>query len=643
MSGFVWKPSEEYIDNARVTEFQKFVRCESYDELEKKSRQDIGWFWDNVVKFLKLEFFKPYTKVYDDSKGIEWTTWFVGGKVNITYNCLDKHLKIRNTQAALIHEKEDGTVETLTYEQLYIEVSKLTAAMSMAGIKKGDRIGLFMPLCTESIVAFLACCRIGAVLNPIFSGYGSDAVAVRLQDCDTKMVFCCDGFVRRKQVVDQYSAAVEAIKKTPSVKKLVVVRKVGSNLKLDSARDVYYHDFVADMPPTYKCEQTDSEDPFMIIYTSGTTGKPKGSVHVHGGFLAKIAEEVAFQTDLHEGERLCWLTDLGWIMGPWEIVGVLANGGTLVTYEGSIDTPDSNRVFALVEKHKINALGIAPTATRLLKKFGEDFTKKYDLSSLRIFGSTGEVWDPESYMWLFKYVGGGRCPIINLSGGTEVGACFLSPHPVYPLKVCSLGHPCLGMDADVVDDNCKPVRGSVGELVCRKPWPGMTRGLWNAPERFIEAYWSRWKGVWYHGDFASVDSEGYWYLHGRSDDTIKVAGKRVGPAEIESALAKHPAVLESAAVGVPDELKGETVVAFVVLKDASQFSEKLREELKQSVADQLGKPMKPKDVKFVTALPKTRNAKILRRVIRARYLGKPIGDVSNLENPATVDEISKAK
>ena len=386
-------------------------------------------------------------------------------------------------------------------------------------------------------------------------------------------------------------------------------------------------------------ERTDAEDPFMIVYTSGTTGRPKGAVHSHGVNPVKAAQDLAFGFDLKEPDTLYWVTDMGWMMGPWEVLGSTTLGATMLLYDGALDYPGPDRLWSLVERHGVTVLGVSPTLVRLLMRHGDQPVTQHDVSSLRILGSTGEPWNPDPWMWFFETVGKGQLPIINYSGGTETSGGILMGNLLTPMKPCAFSGPAPGMAADVVDDQCNPVRGRVGELVLREPWMGMTRGFWKDPERYLQTYWSRFPDVWVHGDWAAIDEDGLWYILGRSDDTIKVAGKRIGPAEIESVLVGHPAVSEAAAIGIPDELKGEMLVCFCVLKPGTDASDALSRELREWVAQSLGKAMRPELVRFVRDLPKTRNAKVMRRVIRAAYLRRDPGDLSALENPQAVEEI----
>ncbi len=641
---FAFVPSPELVAKSNVQRFMNKHGIEDYAELISRSTDDIEWFWDAIVKDLQVEFFKPYERVLDASTGMAWAKWFVGGKLNLAHNCLDRHARsARRDKPALIWEGEDGAVRRLTYRELAEGTNRLANAFKRLGVALGDRVGVFLPMIPETAMALLACAKIGAIFIPIFSGFGTQAVAARLNDCQAKLLLTADGFYRKGQQVPMKETADEAVANCQSLQRVIVFRRLGREIRWDKERDLDWSELVSRESTECPSQPLDSETPFMVIYTSGTTGKPKGAVHVHGGFLVKIAQEVAHQTDLHGDDILFWFTDMGWIMGPWEVVGGLALEGTLFFYEGAPDYPQSDRLWTLIERHKITTLGLSPTLVRTLMRYGTEPLKKHNLTSVRILGSTGEPWDPTSWRWCLENVGEGRCPIINLSGGTEIGACFLSALPITPLKPCALVGPALGMAIDVVDSQGRPVReGEVGELICRKPWPAMTRGLWQDPQRYLKTYWSRWPDVWVHGDWASIDADGYWFLHGRSDDTLKIAGKRVGPAEFEAVLVSHLAVSEAAAIGVPHELKGETVWCYVILKPGNQTSEALKTELRRLVADRLGKPFAPTRICFVSQLPKTRNAKILRRAVRAAALGQDPGDLSNLENPQALEEIKRA-
>ncbi len=636
-----WEPTESYIEQANVTRLMRAHGIDSIDELRKRSVEDVEWFWGAVVDDLGIEFSAPYSKVLDLSDGAPWAKWFVDGKINLTVNCVDRHARSEKASTtALISEREDGEVSSYTYSELSAEVDRFANALRANGIGKGDAVAVFMPMIAEAVIAFYAIAKIGAVYLPIFSGFAPSAVAVRVRDAEAKILITADGSPRRGKQVPMKPGADEAVEQCPTVEKVVVFERMGMDVPMKEGRDVFWSEFISGHDGAAEACDTESEDRFMLAYTSGTTGNPKGAVHVHGGFLVKIASEVAYQTDLHDGETLYWVTDMGWIMGPWEVVGGGALGVTVVLFEGAPNYPDEGRVWASVEKFGVNALGISPTLIRGLKTAGEEPIKKHDISSLRILASTGEPWNPEPYNWLSQTVADGKVPIINLSGGTEVGACFLSPHPVEPIKECSLGGASLGMDIDVFDPEGNPIVDEVGELVCKQPWPGMTRGVWKDPERYMETYWSFYPGIWRHGDWAKVDSDGDWFLLGRSDDAINVAGKRLGPAEVESVLISHEDVIESAVVGVPDETKGEAIWCFCVIKDGG--GEELSEELRSMVADELGKPFKPSRVVFVEALPKTRSAKILRRSVRAVALGDDPGDLSSAENPQALDSIKSA-
>lgn len=639
MDGIVWSPSEEQIERANVTRFMRAAGISSYEELVRRSQDEIEWFWDAVVTDLGIEFATPYTSVCDRSKGPQWATWFGGGTINVASNCVDRWAARTPEAVAVLWEGEDGTVRSWSYRELREQTDRLAHGLRSLGVHDGDRVGIFMPMSPEIVAAVMACAKLGAVYLPIFSGYAADAVATRLRDAEAKVLLTADGFTRRASLVRSKEVADTAASGSPTVEHVVVHSHIGrDDLPWTDGRDVRWEELAASQPDSFETPALDPEHALFLAYTSGTTGKPKGSVHVHGGFLVKVAEEVAYQTDVRAGDVLFWVSDLGWIMGPWEITGATALGATVFLFDGAPNHPEADRLWSMVERHRITALGISPTLIRALIPAGEEMARRHDLSSLRILGSTGEPWNPEPYLWFLRNVGGGRCPVINISGGTEVGACFLSPLPITSLKACTLRGPALGMAVDVWDADGRPVGpGEVGELVCKKPWPGMTRGIWKDPRRYLDAYWRRFPDVWVHGDWASVDEDGYWFLHGRSDDTLKVAGKRLGPSEVESALASHPAVAESAAVGVPDEVKGEAIWCFVVLKPPNDGSGELAAELEDVVADRLGRSFKPSRVLFVGELPRTRSAKIVRRALRAAVLGKDPGDLSSLENPSALD------
>lgn len=652
MKDIIWTPYGDYLTKSNISRFMQKHSIKTYDELIKRSTGDIEWFWDAALKDLGVEWFKPYTKVLDDSKGFPWAKWFVNGKINIVHNCIDRH--IHNPQSAIrnafIWEGDDGAVRKITYAELNKMTAQVANTLKSLGIKKGDMVGIYMPMIPEIVAAFFGCLKIGAVVIPIFSGFGSTALSTRLSDAGAKAIFTADGGLRRGKQIFLKKEVDIAAKDIPTLKNIIVVKRLGLPMTpMTKGRDLFWDEIVDKQPADCPTEVLDAEDISIIIYTSGTTGKPKGTVHTHAGCLAQMAKELGYYFDVKSDDTFFWFTDIGWMMGPWEMIGVSFFGATFVIYEGAPDFPKPDRLWDIIERHKINSLGISPTAIRLLITYGDEWLDKHNLSSLRMLGSTGEPWDDESYMWFFEKVGGKHCPIINISGGTEIVGCLLSPMPISELKPCTLRGPGLGMDIDVFDDTGNQIRGGIGHLVCKKPAPSMTKGFLNDPQRYLDTYFSKWKNiphlvgqVWYHGDWAKVDEDGFWFLFGRSDDTIKVAGKRTGPAEIESALIEHNLVAEAAAIGVPHEIKGETVVCFVVLNPGTIPSEALREELKAQIVKHLGKTLKPEALKFVKALPKTRSAKIVRGAIRRKYLGEPLGDISSVENQDTIEEISRA-
>lgn len=640
MSGYVWEPGPEVLERARVVRFMRRHGFDDYWAFQQRSQDDPEWFWAAAVEDLELDFRTSWERVLDDSRGPEWTTWFVGSTLNIAWNCVHRWAESRPDAEAAVFRGEDGERRTLTFAELSREVTRFAEGLARLGIREGDAVGLYLPMSLEVLIASNACAHLGAIQVPIFSGFAAHAVAARLADSDAKVVVTADGSYRRGREVPMKATVDEALAEAPSIEHVVVWGRLGLDVPMTEGRDHTWSDAVAGCPGELAPAWVDSEAPYLLAYTSGTTGKPKGVLHVQGGFLVSITREVAYQADAGHDDTILFSTDMGWIMGPWTVVGGGAVGARLVFMEGAPDRP-VDRLWRLVEEERATVLGCSPTLIRALLQHDEP---ESDLSSLRTIVTTGEPWNPEPYRWLFDEVGGGRCPIINCSGGTEVGACFLSPTPNVPIKSCSLGGPALGMAMDVVDAEGRSLlrTGEVGELVCRKPFPGMTRGIWKDPERYLDAYWRRLPGIWVHGDWASVDEDGSWFLHGRSDDTLNIAGKRIGPAELESAVVGHPAVAEAAAVGIPHEVKGEVAWVFCTLRSGTEPTEELAVEVGSTAADELGKAFRPERVIFVSALPKTRSAKIVRRAVRARALGEDPGDLSSLENPEVLDEIGRA-
>ncbi len=642
---FIWHPTAEYTERSHLKKFMDLHGIGSYEELQERSTTDVAWFTDAVLNYLDIQFHQPYSQVVDLSRGIPWPRWCVGGKLNIVYNCLDKWAANEESRGrpAIIWEGEEGGTRMLTYRELATEVGRCANALRSLGLGKGDGIGLFMPMVPEVCVALLAIARIGGVILPLFSGYGVSAIVSRLADAKARALVTADGFFRRGQVVPLKLTADQAIAQLPELEHMIVLARTGNTVSMRPGRDHWWHELVSSQPASSELEETDAEDRLMIIHTSGTTGKPKGAVHTHCSFPVKSAQDMAFGTDVHPGDVVYWMSDMGWMMGPWLIFGATLLGATCFIYDGAPDYPGPDRLWALVERHKITTLGISPSLIRALAIHGEEPVRKHDLSSIHLFASTGEPWNPAPWMWLFQVVGKRRRPIINYSGGTEIAGGILMGNPLLPLKPTAFSAPCPGMAADVVDVDGKSVREQVGELVIRAPWIGMTRGFWQDRERYLETYWSLFKDVWVHGDWAAIDKDGMWYILGRSDDTLKVAGKRIGPAEVESLLVNHPAVTEAAAIGVPHEIKGNEIVCFCVLAPGYDPNDSLRKELQAMVATEMGKPLTPREVRFVPDLPKTRNAKVMRRIIRSAFLGQDPGDTSSLLNPETVEQIRHAQ
>jgi acetyl-CoA synthetase len=636
-----WSPDAGQAAETNTARFMKEHGIEHFDELVSRSALEPEWFWEAVVRFLGLHFDPAWTAVRDTSRGHPWATWFVGAGFNLSVACVDRWAAEDPGRLAIRAQKESGETSELSYGELLEEVERLAGAMTSLGVAKGDAVAVYLPMSPEAVISLLAVSRIGAIFIPVFSGYAAEAVATRLDDPKPKLMICANGFERRGNLVDMKEMADRAAELAGGIVQMLVVDYVErSETPMTGGRDSWWHDVVPDserLPAT----RTWSEDPVLIAYTSGTTGRPKGAVHVQAGLTVKLAQEGAFQLDVKRDDVLMWATDMGWIMGPWMVVAGLANGAAIATYDGAPNHPGPDRIWQVASSLGLTILGLSPTLVRALQPHGVEEARKHDLSALRLFGSTGEPWNPEPWWWLFGEVGEGRRPIMNISGGTEVGACILSANLLQGIKPTALGKPALGMDADVYDDEGKPVRGEVGELVIRGSWPGMTRGFWGEPERYIATYWSRFEDTWVHGDWASVDQDGFWYLHGRSDDTLNIAGKRIGPAEVESVAVALEEVVMAAAIGIPDEMKGESIALFLVPAPGIVPDDELTSRVEEACDAGLGKAFRPKVIRWVEDLPRTRSQKIMRRVVKAMALGSDPGDLTSLENPEALTSLSQ--
>ncbi len=632
----VWSPTEEQARSSRLWRFMEQHGCASYAQLCQKAARDADWFWDALVKELGVVWSAPYDRVMDTSPGVAFTRWFPGGLLNAYESAVVKHRRSAPDRLAILGETESGTTRQLTYAQLEDAVERTAAGLHAIGVERGVAVGLYLPMVVENAVALLACTKLGAVAVPLFSGFGVEAIRQRLADADARVLITADGAIRRGRPVLMKPVADQAAAGLPHLARLVVVPCAGVDVPIDARRDVTWESIAS--PLRVPTEAMRPDEPLLLLYTSGTTGRPKGTVHGHAGLPIKSAQDWALGMDVRPGERVLWVTDMGWVMGPLLVFGSLMLGSTAVFYDGAPDHPDPRRIWAVAERHGVTHLGISPTLTRVLMASGERAVPAAPLSSLRVLASTGEPWTPEAWSWLFEVVGRGQVPIMNYSGGTECGGGLVSGNFLTPSRPGSFAGPIPGIDAAVFDEQGQPVRGQVGELVVRRPYLGMTMGLWKDPQRYLETYWSRWPDVWVHGDWAIVDEDGLWYIVGRSDDTIKVAGKRVGPAEVEAAALDGTNVAEAAAVGIPDAMKGQAVVVFAVPRPDADPAP-IAAAVSRSIERSLGKPFKPAAVHLVPRLPKTRNGKILRRVIRNVFLGDPPGDLSAIDDMGSLDPI----
>ena len=611
----------------------------SLDQLCIKSKNNLEWFWESVDKDIGIIWDKPYTKTLDTSNGIAWSKWFVNGKTNLYKSSVEKFTKTSPEKIAYNFISEDGIETKLSYIELNSKVSKLANGLKSLGVKKGDVIAIYLPMIEEAIVSILAAAKIGAIQTIIFSGYSSESLQIRLQDCHAKILLTSDGFHRKGKPVSQ-KTTVETATENTDIEKIIVVSYKGIDQYEKSEKIQFYDALVFDQMDSCDTEIMDSEDPLFILYTSGTTGKPKGVIHTHGGFSVFAGHQASYLVDIHQNDVLFWPADIGWITGlVWNVYGLLIMGASAVIYDGALDYPTMDRIWEILSKYNATIFGISPTAVRLFKKNNVQPLDRYTLDTLRNIPTTGEPLDEDSWWWLFEKVGNKKIPIVNLSGGTEIGGAMLSVFPGMKLKPSTVGIPVPGMDLDIVDDEGNSVRGTNGYLVIRSPWPAMTRGLLNDDDRYLKTYWSRFENIWFHGDYVFADEDNLWYMQGRSDDVINVSGHRMSTAEIEHAVISHNKISDAASISIPDELTGEAIVVFFVPDDNADID--LESEITEHVSNKIGKIAKPKHIFQLSDLPKTRTGKIIRRLLKAKLMGTELGDLSSLENPDILDEINK--
>jgi acetyl-CoA synthetase len=639
----MWRPSPAVIDNAVMQRFLRTTKAESLAELNQHATDDPDWFWTALLSFLDVRFYKPYSQIMDVSRGAPWARWCIGGKTNLVLNCLDKH---RETpiwdKTYIVWEGEDGLKRELTYREFDDMVSRFSDALRHRGYGKGDIIGLYMPMLPEAYAAMFAVVKIGAIVLPLFSGFGADAVALRLVEGEATAVVTADGTWRRGSTNAMKPILDVALADNEAVKDVFVVRRLGDRLEdpcpMQSGRDVWWDDAVADGDPDAATEIMDAEDTAFLVFTSGTTGKPKGTVHSHIGLMVKTVLDISVCMDFQREDRMMWISDMGWVVGPLTAISTTFSGGSLVAVEGAPDYPDTARHWRLVAENEVTWLGIAPTTVRSMMRYGDE-VDAYKYPNLRVIGSTGEPWTHDAWVWLFERVGYGNAPIMNVSGGTECVGIVCSS-VLSPMKPGCFAGPIPGTGAKVVNEDGETLGpGEVGELVMTEPSIGNTRGIWRDDARYIENYWSMFPGMWRQGDWATVDADGMWFLLGRSDDTINVSGKRTGPSEIEGALMETAKIVEAAVIGVPDDIKGSAVCCVCTPMPGVVVDEALRVELSKTIVQKLGASYRPKQIIFVSDLPKTRNLKIMRRLVRAVILGQPEGDLTSLVNPEAVHEL----
>jgi len=639
LSDFKFIPTEKQIEESNIYKFMKKHNVSSLEELSQKAKDDLEWFWKSVDSDIGIVWDNPYEKILDVSKGIAWAKWFINGKTNIYKSSVEKFAKLSPGKIAYYFESEDGVISQISYSELDSKVSRLANGLKSLGVKKGDVIAIYLPMIEEAILSILAAAKIGAIQTVIFSGYSSESLHVRLQDCNAKILLISDGFYRKGKSISQKQSVEIALKDT-QVEKTIVIPYKGIDEYFESDQIIFYDKLVSLQDNICKTEILDSEDPLFILYTSGTTGNPKGVVHTHGGFSVFAGYQSAYLIDTQAQDVLFWPADIGWITGlVWNVYGLLIMGASSVIYDGALDFPTPNRIWKMLSDYNATIFGISPTAVRLFKKNNVEPLKLFNLDKIKNIPTTGEPLDEDSWWWLYEKVGNKKIPIMNLSGGTEIGGAMLSVFPGMKLKPSTVGIPIPGMNLDVVDDDQNSTREHNGYLIIKSPWPAMTRGLLNDSKRYLETYWSRFENIWFHGDYVYVDKDNLWYMRGRTDDVINVSGHRMSTAEIEQTVISHKKISDAASISIPDDLTGEAIVVFFVADDKFEKISSL--EISDHISEKIGKLAKPKLIIQLSDLPKTRTGKIMRRLLRSKLLGKDLGDLSSVENPSILDEIQK--